>query len=200
MKVMQLTAITLGLVATSSNIAMAVLSVAVKSCTKTIVVQDESTTCAEFAKANACTLDDLFAWNSELDSACSHKSHLEKGIALCVSVSANTTTAAMAVSLSNESILSSGSTRDIISSSRESSDMVMSSTQSSNSDSVKLVSLTSPSTEATKTASPLPAAPKSEAVIVHDSGVSTLFVPSMSFISLIATIGIAVALTTCMTQ
>ncbi|KAK3845492.1 MAG: hypothetical protein J3R72DRAFT_521069 [Linnemannia gamsii] len=117
MKLSHFSVVTIAFVACSLHTTMAALSVAIKTCTKTVVVQDINTSCKEFADANGCTLDDLLTWNTKLGPICDH--NLDKGIALCVSVNVNTV-AAIAIansddpSLSTSSALSPEATQEII--------------------------------------------------------------------------------------
>ncbi|OAQ32523.1 hypothetical protein K457DRAFT_16089 [Linnemannia elongata AG-77] len=134
MKPIQLAAVMMTLVAASSDTAMADMSVVVKSCTKTVVVQGPE---------------------------CENNNHLDKGVALCVSVNVNT---AAAIAIANNDdpssspSLDSSSTQEIINSSGSPSLLA----KPLSADSTTIVPPPPPS--------PIPASPKSGTVIVvHDS-------------------------------
>ncbi|KAK5821593.1 hypothetical protein F5H01DRAFT_377473 [Linnemannia elongata] len=170
MKLIQLAAVMMTLVAASSHTAMADMSVVVKSCTKTVVVQENGINCVEFAEANSCTLKDLLAWNTKLGPECENNNHLDKGVALCVSVNVNT---AAAIAIANNDdpssspSLDSSSTQEIINSSGSPSLLA----KPLSADSTTIVPPPPPS--------PIPASPKSGTVIVvHDSSAPALITAS----------------------
>ncbi|KAK3824236.1 MAG: hypothetical protein JOS17DRAFT_818959 [Linnemannia elongata] len=155
MKLIQLVVVTMTLVAVSSHTAMAAMSVVIKSCTKTVVVQ-------------------------ELGPECENNNHLDKGVALCVSISVNT---AAAIAIANNDdpssspALDSSSTQEIINSSGSPSLLA----KPLSADSTTTVPPPPPSPQ------PIPSSPKSGTVIVvHDNSAPALFTSSRLALELLS--------------
>lgn len=124
------------------------------------------------ADANSCTVKDLLTWNTKLGPECENNNHLDKGVALCVSISVNT---AAAIAIANNDdpssslALDSSPTQDIINSSGSPSILA----KPLSADSTTTVLPPPPSPQ------PIPSSPKSGTVIVvHDSSALASFTSS----------------------